>query len=150
MKLHYLLSSAALCLGGAGLIVAFAAGPSQSAPQPGAAGAPIGIVHTSPFGAATSHSPVHGRQYAPLPQHGRRAAAKVGRVDGCQHAYGTPAQCLPTHIPGGAAHACAYLTRGGFFIKPLQVHLDPMHLMAKKHVRMQMSGKVSTISGCTD
>ena len=85
-----------------------------------------------------------------LPRHGRRPAVTAAHTDGCDHAYGNAAQCLPLHTTGGAAHICAYLTRGGYFTTPLLVHRDPLHLMQKQDVQMTTSGKVPTISACTD
>jgi hypothetical protein len=46
-------------------------------------------------------------------------------VDGCNRAYGTAGQCIPTTLPPGVADLCAYLASRGF--PPVRVNgVDPL------------------------
>jgi hypothetical protein len=48
-------------------------------------------------------------------------------VDGCDHDYGTPNQCVPWKIPATAGPACAWLKANGF--GPVRVYgRDRQHL----------------------
>jgi hypothetical protein len=50
-------------------------------------------------------------------------------VDGCDHSYGTRAQCIPWTFPAGVTDKCAWLTAHGYQRIPVagpdRQHLDP-------------------------
>ena len=63
---------------------------------------------------------------------GPSKVAEPWNVDGCDHDYGTPNECVPWTVPGGTTAArCAWLLSNGF--KPFKVygtdrqHLNPAH-----------------------
>ncbi|MGD9525528.1 hypothetical protein [Pseudonocardia sp.] len=44
----------------------------------------------------------------------KRSEPVASDVDGCDRAYGTAGQCIPTTLPPGVADLCAYLASRGF------------------------------------
>lgn len=68
-------------------------------------------------------SDLSGQQRRP----GRKRASEfvAPDVDGCNRAYGTAGQCIPTQLPPGVAGLCEYLADRGF--PPVRVNgADPL------------------------
>ncbi|ATO85400.1 hypothetical protein ACWT_5985 [Actinoplanes sp. SE50] len=106
-----------------------AAAPAVAATVPPSPPAPVASPAERP---ATASAAVPAVRPAPFVQHfagGPAASPAAPRkspagpvkvsafVDGCDHNYGTPTQCVPLTFPGGltdAATKCAWLTAHGF------------------------------------
>jgi hypothetical protein len=55
----------------------------------------------------------------------------AANIDGCDHNYGAPTQCVPWTFPAGTADKCGWLTEHGFAALKVvgtdRQHLDPDH-----------------------
>lgn len=123
------ISSTCLALGlvaSAYLIPNAIARPAPPSRTPGTA--PSAPPHILPF---ADHLGL--RAQGPLP---RRASTPVPvQLDGCDHTYGTPNQCVPWAFPPGIANTtpakCAWLNAHGLRDLPVhgtdRHHLDPRH-----------------------
>jgi hypothetical protein len=71
---------------------------------------------------------VRPRPPVPSPTATLRIAANI---DGCDHNYGAPTQCVPWTFPAGTADKCGWLTEHGFAALKVvgtdRQHLDPDH-----------------------
>jgi hypothetical protein len=64
--------------------------------------------HVQPFALAP-----RGAVHAPLASPATPVAQPI-TVDGCDHDYGTPNQCVPVTYPAGVGNRCAWLIAHGF------------------------------------
>ncbi|MFI6481680.1 hypothetical protein ACIBH1_27385 [Nonomuraea sp. NPDC050663] len=70
--------------------------------------------------------PFAGRLGTPRERARRTPAPVPPHVDGCDHAYGSPDQCVPWTFPErGGADRCGWLERHG--LRPLPVHGRDRH-----------------------
>lgn len=93
------------------------------------------LIDLDPTPAASTGEPVFALPVDPPTPQGvpqRSPAVKMpAHVDGCDHAYGEPHQCVPWNFPPDVTDKCAYLLERGF--GRLAVHggdrhgLDPDH-----------------------
>jgi hypothetical protein len=91
--------------------------PSSASPKPSTVDTPAPAVSAAPFvqhfGDATA------TPQPPQPSPTAPAVVSVN-IDGCDHTYGAPTQCVPYQFPPGVTDGCAWLTAHGF--GPLAVH----------------------------
>lgn len=72
-----------------------------------------------------AHKPT-GRK---IPKGNGKPAKVKAFADGCDRAYGTQNQCIPSRAPGNVPVTCAYLRAAGFLDEPLVVHDDHLGLV---------------------
>ena len=104
-----------------------AAPPSSAAPTRGTSPVPVPTGSAGPFVQAFANQPGVPAQ-APVASPTARLSM-APNLDGCDHDYGTVAQCVPATFPAGVTDKCAWLAAHGF--KNLKVvgvdrqNLDP-------------------------
>lgn len=68
-------------------------------------------------------------------------------VDGCNRVYGSLAQCVPLHAPGGGPLTCAVLRE--YHYLPLLVTKDPLGLLSRKGSTTRVKAGKRYLTGCS-
>jgi hypothetical protein len=121
------------------VVLTIIVGGSVASGQPPVPGTPQSTFRPPGFGGPAAAAPV-GSRPAPYVQgfanSGSPATkpvppAKGTGVDGCDHTYGTAAQCVPRSFPPGVTDRCGWLAAHGFGPLPVRgpdrLGLDPNH-----------------------
>jgi hypothetical protein len=106
----------------------YVSSPSPST-TPGQSGGPVapptGLAATPPTGGAVAHTAdaqpfiqsfagqpgVAPLKALPSP---KQTISVAANIDGCDHAYGLPTQCVPWTFPAGTTDKCAWLAEHGY------------------------------------
>ena len=98
----------------------------SATPQGPTPASQTGVVRVAPPHVVPQAQGLTGAVLAPQAP---RTVAVQPFSDGCDHGYGSNAQCIPLRAPGNMPVTCSYLRSAGYL--PLTVNVDHLHLVRR-------------------